>query len=215
VSVASNRRFLVAVAAGALLAAPAPARAADAEVSAPAAAATLRREWVGLELTPVSYATSQPPLDGRPGRSFSALQGGPGANIRLFRYRGQYAYAIPVVVGLYVSNGGRTIAAHAMGEGGVIVPGTDRRLELGVGVGLGILAMSYSSGCDGSCIIGGTGMMASLAARFLLVNGPKLTAGVGARMIMPLAEPHGEGFGHYTRHSSVVMGALEVAFGRP
>ena len=213
--VASNRRFVLALAAAALLAATAPARAAaeDDDISAPDAG-TLRREWVGLELTPVSLATSQPPYRG-PDQSFSALQGGPGANIRLFRYRWEHAYVIPIMAGLYVSQGGDTVLALLQGEGGVIVPGTDRRLELGAGLGLGVLSMRYSNTCDGSCLIGGGGWMASFAARFLFVNRARFTAGVGVRAIIPLQEGGGDVFGYNTGHSSVVMGVLEVGFGRP
>jgi hypothetical protein len=210
-SVASHRTLsLCAVAA--VLAASAGARAADTDASE---STTLQREWVGLELTPISYATSQPPRDGRSDASFSALQAGPGGSIRLGRYRWEYAYVIPFMASLYVSSGDKTIFAHMQGEGGLIVPGTDRRLELGVGFGVGILAVRYANGCDGACIIGGSGFMASLAARFLFWTAPTFTAGIGARAIMPLAEPAGESFGYYTGHSSVVMGALEVGFGRP
>ena len=211
-----QRRLLSALAAGAgaVLAASAGARAAETAVGSPEAA-TLQKEWVGLELTPVSFATSEPPRDSRPNRSFSALQGGPGGTIRLLRYRWEQAYIIPFMAGLYVSDGGKTILAHTAVEGGLIVPGTDRSLEVGVGLGLGILAMQYATGCDGSCIIGGTGVMASVAARYLFWNAPTLTAGIAARMIIPVVEPMGEGFGNYTGWSSVVMGALEVGFGRP
>jgi hypothetical protein len=215
VTVKSHRCLLFALAAGAVLAVSASARAAEADGSAPATA-TLTREWVGLELTPVSFATSAPPNDGRPERSFTALQAGPGGNIRLFRFRGEHLYMIPILAGLYVSSGDKTIFAHVMAEGGLIVPGTDRRLELGAGLGLGILAMRYSVGCDGSCSIGGAGAMVSLAARFLFWNAPGLTTGINVRAIVPFTQPGGEGvWGTYTGHSSVVMGALEVGFGRP
>ena len=213
-SVPGHQRLLFALAAGAVLAASAVARAAETDVDA-AESATLTKEWVGLELTPVSFATSQPPRDGPSDRSFSTVQAGPGGTIRLGRYRWEHAYVIPFMASLYISSGDKTIFAHTQGEGGVIVPGTDRRLELGVGFGVGILAMRYASGCDGSCIIGGTGLMASLAARFLLWNAPTFTAGIGARAIMPLQEARGESFGTYRGHSSIVMGALELGFGRP
>jgi hypothetical protein len=119
------------------------------------------------------------------------------------------------MVGLYVSSGDKTILAHMQVEGGLIVPGTDRRLELGMGIGFGILAMRYGTGCDGSCVIGGTGPMGSLAARFLFWTAPTFTAGIGARAIIPLAPTTGETLGYLTGHSSVVMAALEVGFGRP
>jgi hypothetical protein len=121
---------------------------------------------------------------------------------------------IPVAAGLYVSNGEKTIFAHARTEGGIIVPGTDRRLELGAGLAFGILAMPYAPGCDGSCVIGGKGMMALLVARYLFWLRPTVTAGVNLRAFLPLSEPTGSGFGYYTGSSGVIMGALEFGFGR-
>ena len=163
-AVAAHSRLLCALAAGAVLAASAGARAAETDVGA-SESPTLTREWIGLELTPVSYATSQPPRDGRGDASFSALQAGPGGSIRLGRYRWQYAYVIPFMASLYVSSGDKTNFAHMQGEGGLIVPGTDRLFfELGVGFGVGILAVSYGNGCDGACIIGGSGFTAAPAS---------------------------------------------------
>jgi hypothetical protein len=207
-------RTLLVLAVGALMAGRARAtRAAEAELAAPGKP-RLGLEWVGLELAPVSVATSSPPADGRPDQSFSALQAGPGGNIRLLRLRWEYAYVIPIVAGLYVSGGTDTIFAHAQTEGGVIVPGTERRLELGVGLGVGVLAISYARGCDGSCVIGGQGLMASLAARYLFWSRPTVTVGINMRVMLPLAVPEGEGLGYYTGYSGLVMSALEVGFGR-
>ena len=87
----------------------------------------------------------------------------------------------------------RRFFLHTQVEGGVIVPGTDRRLEVGVGLGAGILVMRYANTCDGSCHIGGVGLMGSLAARFLFVNGPRFTAGVGVRAVIALQDPEGPG----------------------
>jgi hypothetical protein len=213
-TVASRGLLVFALAAGVTLAAPAGARAAETEVDAEESG-PLRKEWVGLELTPVSYATSRPPQDGRGDGSFSALQGGPGAILRFGRYRFEHGYITPFMVGLYVAGEGKVIFAHTQVEGGVIVPGTDRRLELGVGLGFGILAMSYGTGCDGSCDIGGSGPLAALAARFLVWTAPTFTAGIALRASMPIGETRGESFGYFTGHSSVVMGGLEVAYGRP
>jgi len=213
-STASNRGFLLALAASALLAATAPARAADTQVSARAPdAGTMRLEWVGLELTPVSFVTSEPKIR-ESYKSIEPLQAGPGANIRLLRYRSEYAYVIPIMVGAYASSSLETILIHLMGEGGVVVPGTNGRLELGAGFGVGVLAITTAYSCDGNCFMGGAGLMASLAARYLFVNGPKFTAGVGVRAVIPLTQVEVVTFNN-GGHSSVVMGGLEVGFGRP
>jgi len=186
-------------------------RAADAEMDAPAAE-SLRIEWVGLELTPVSVSLPSPPCcrEGHVDRT----QAGFGAGIRLLRYRWEYAYVIPIQAGVYVSSGNGTIFAHAQAEGGLIVPGTDRRLELGMGAGLGILAMRYATGCDGSCTLGGGGFLVSFAARFLFVERPKLTVGASARLVVPLERPAGEWFGYYVGDGNMILGGLEIGFGR-
>ena len=210
----SVRHRLSALAAAAMLMATASTRALAAVDDEPEPA-TMKKEWVGLELTPVSYATSPPPNDYRYDGSFATWQGGPGGTIRLLQFRWKYAYVIPFMAGLYVTSGNRTIFAHTGAEGGVIVPGTDRRLELGVGLSVGVLAIRYGNFCDGSCVIGGNGPMATVAARVLLWNAPTFTAGISVRAFLPLMGSTEEGFGWYEGNSGIVMGAVEVGFGRP
>src|SRR4051812_15345917 len=122
------------------------ARADDAKPGAPASSA-LTQEIIGLELTPVSLSLTRIP-SGAPEGPPSRLQVGPGGVIRLLRHRWTYAYIIPIAAGLYVSagnSGGQdTILARVQTEAGVIVPGTDRRLELGLAVGAGLLAIGYA-----------------------------------------------------------------------
>ena len=125
-------------------------------------------------------------------------------------------YAIPLQAGLFVSSlGTQTIFAHIQTEGGFILPGTDRRLELGVGVGVGILAMKYATGCDGSCDLGGSGWLLSLVARFLIIDGPSRTLGVHVRAVFPQQIPSSEVFGYYVGGGNIVFAGLEVGFGRP
>ena len=108
-AVASRHRLSLRVlVAGAVLLASAAVRAAETDVGA-SESATLRKEWVGLELTPVSYATSQPPADGRANTPFSALQTGPGGTLRVGRYRFEQGYIIPFMSSLYVSGGDKTM----------------------------------------------------------------------------------------------------------
>ena len=90
-----------------------------------------------------------------------------------------------------------------------------RRLELGLGVGIGFLAMTYATpiGCDGACHLGGVGWLVSFAARYLLLDGPRFTVGAGLRAITPVTTPAGEGFGFIGR-GTIVLGVMEVGFGR-
>ena len=184
---------------------PTPTRAADDEDAAPKAA-TLTQEWVGFELTPVAFAFPDTPPFGRQG-SVSTFHAGPGANIRFGRHRWEYAYGTPFQIGLFASTAGtQTIFFHMQAEGGLIVPGTDRRLEIGLGLGFAVLSMAYSVQCDGTCTLGGTGWMVSLAARLLIVDRPTWTMGVGVRGAYPQQDPSGGG--------KILLTGLEFGFGR-
>lgn len=104
--------------------------------------------------------------------------------------------------------------AHVQTEGGLVVPGTDRRLEIGLGAGAGILAMKYGDDCDGSCDVGGAGALLSLVARYLFVDRPHFTAGASVRAVMPLNRARGEYIGHNIGWGAVLLAAGEVGFGR-
>jgi hypothetical protein len=187
-------------------------RAADDDDDAPEAA-TLTQEWVGLELTPVAVAFPNPPTY-RQG-SVSTYQAGPGANIRFGRHRWQYAYVIPFQLGLFVSTAGtQTIFLHMQAEGGLIVPGTDRRLEIGLGLGFGVLSMAYSVECDGACALGGTGWLLSLGARGLIIARPTWTMGVSVRWMRPQQSGGGGVFGDYVGGGTMLFTGLEFGFGR-
>jgi hypothetical protein len=177
--------------------------------------AKLTQEWVGIEVVPLAMALPDNPV-GRDGH-VSSLQAGPGGNLRFGRHRWEYVYAIPFEAGLFVSTAGtQTIFLHLQTEIGVVVPGTDRRLELGAGGGVGILAMQYGTGCDGSCNLGGSGWLLSLAARVLLVDGPSRTVGVNVRAVFPQGRtPGGEVFGYYVGGGDMVFAGVEIGFGRP
>ena len=208
----AHRPMAIALAALAMLAGTAAAaRVARADV-APPSTDTMTQEWVGLELTPVSLSFAGTPCCGREG-GVQTLQAGPGAGVRLLRHRWQHVYFNPILAGVYVSSGHRTVFVHLETEGGVIVPGTDRRLELGVGVGLGILSMHYADGCDGSCVVGGTGALVSFAARYSFVDRPKFSIGASTRVVIPLQTPSGDSWGYFVADGQMILGSIEVAFG--
>ncbi|HXU03895.1 MAG TPA: hypothetical protein VN903_23195, partial [Polyangia bacterium] len=126
----SRRGILLALSVAVALSARARVtRAAETETETGAPRSTaLRQEWVGVELTPVSMALAS--CCDEHGGSLDKFQAGPGGTLRLLRYRWEHAYVIPIQAGVYVSSGNATIFTHVQTEGGVIVPGTDRRLEL-------------------------------------------------------------------------------------
>jgi len=187
--------------------------AADAEGGESPPAAKLTQEWFGVELMPIGIALPDRPTN-REG-SVSTLHAGLGGNIRLGRHRWRYAYMIPVEAGLFVSAAGKqVIFAHVETEAGLIVPGTDRRLEIGLGLGLGVLSMEYAAGCDGPCTLGGAGWLVSLAARCLIIDQPRWTMGVNLRGVYPRQDPDGEFFGYFVGGGKMVFTGLEFGFGR-
>jgi hypothetical protein len=202
----------VGVAAG-LVVRAASARAGTGEDESPASPATLTQEWIGIELTPLALARPDKPAF-RQG-SVSTFQAGPGANIRFGRHRWQYGYAIPLELGVFFSTAGtQSVFAHIETEGGLIVPGTDRRLEVGLGFGLGVLSMAYSVECDGTCALGGAGWMVSLVARYVIIDRPTWMMGVDVRAVYPQQDPDGEWFGYYVGGGKMLLAGLEFGFGR-
>lgn len=201
-----RRSLCIALAAAASTAWPGASRAADAElrIGRPAA---LTQELIGIELTPASMA-----LDS----SVSRFQAGYGGSLRLFRHRWERVYVIPIEAGLYVGeyfahSHSVTIAAHLMAEGGLIVPGTGRRLELGLATGIGGTHIDSPIGCgdsSGGCVFhGGSGWVVSAAARYLIVDRPGGSTGVGVRAIFPsLSDP---------ASTAIVLFAFDFAFGMP
>jgi hypothetical protein len=204
------RQGVLFVVAAALAAGPGTASAADGDIRT-RGAGTLTQETVGVELTPISIL---------PNPGSSLIQAGPGAALRLFRHRWQHFYAIPIQAGLYVGLAGSlTFFSHVQTEGGVIVPGTARRLELGLGAGLGALlrepaVQSECGGGDGfGCSqspAGGAGWMVSVVARYLIVDRADLATGVAIRWIPPPGHLRWSWFDH-----GMLLVAFDFAFGRP
>jgi hypothetical protein len=180
----------------------------------PSSPSRLTQEWIGLELTPLSLALTGTPCC-RTNASLSPVQAGLGVSLRLLRHRWDRAYIIPIEAGYYAgTTGSGTRFIHVQAEGGVVVGGTDRRLELGLGIGAGILGMDYASDCDGTCDVGGAGALLSLVARYLFVDRRYVTVGANVRAVLPLNRTKGEYFGHITGWGGMLLAAVEVGFGR-
>lgn len=168
-----------------------------------------RWEWVGLEITPVGYAFGDGEFE-----DYSRRQLGPGGTFRVLRREWTHAYFTPLQVGLFVANGHDTIFPHAEIEGGAILPfGNGHRLELGLGAGLGILAITHRGGCDGSCNIGGAGVQLSPVVRYRVALDEKVVVGFGIRAAVPLQVGEGEWWGYFTGRGTLVLGALDFGFG--
>lgn len=197
-------RLLCMLAAGPVLAAwPGVAGAADGELRM-RGSGTLTQETLGVELIPASMALGQ-----APDATESRFDAGPGGSIRLFRHRWEHVYFTPIQASLFVSSVSRSAVAHLQTEGGVIVPRTARHLELGLGVGVGGAFIDHEDPCNEAFCSGrsGTGWMTSIVARYLFVDRPGMTAGIGMRAIV---------FPFHASdwfRSGVVLVAFDFAFG--
>ena len=81
--------------------------------------------------------------------------------------------------------------------------------------GVGVLAIQYAeSGCDGSCNVGGAGVMLSPVVRYLFRDGPGWTMGATLRAAIPLHVPSGDWFGHHTGRAVLYLVGFDVALGR-
>jgi len=207
-------RLLLALFAGAALAAaPGEIRAAErtnAEIEEPAPP-TVIREWVGIEVTPVSYSLAH--ATSEQGEASSPLQAGPGGSVRLFRHRWEQVYVIPIQAGIYVGSSNEVIFAHVQTEAGLVVAGTNRRLEVGLGLGLAVLAIKYGNHCDGYCYSGGAGAIVSPVVRYLFHTTPNATMGASVRALIPLEEPSSQLFGSLSSWGSAVLAGIELNFG--
>ena len=166
-------------------------------------AAARGREWVGVELTPVSLGLGSGP----DGRAPQRLQAGGGGTLRLLRRAWGRGYLVPLEGGGYLGNGSDTIFLFAAVEGGAMLG----RWDLGLAAGAGMLAMSYGQGCDGSCLIGGAGPLLAPVVRYTFVEHGAVTLAALTRLVIPLHRPSGDWFGHYSGRGVLLLAGFEVA----
>jgi hypothetical protein len=213
---ALRRASVLAVVAAALSAPAAVAQASETPTATTTASeagqgSPLEQEWVGIEIAPLSFALGT----ARDGSSPERARVGLGGTLRLLRHSWTHAYIIPLEAGVFVAgSGGAIILAHVQTEAGVVLTGPLRGLELGMGAGAGILAMSYGNNdCDGSCNLGGAGPLLSPVVRYLLGDGPRFTMGVTVRAVIPLHVPDGNYFGYFTGPGTLVLAGIDLAIG--
>jgi hypothetical protein len=185
-----------------------PDQALAAGVAAPSRG-PLRQEIVGVEVHTLSLAQG----DGVSSRPSLGL----GAMFRLGRHRWSRGYLTPIQAGVFVGNptesGPDVISARVMTEGGAIFRGDAGVLELGLGAGAGILAIVSGNGCDGSCNVGGKGVILSPVARLVFRESTHVPIGIVLRGEVPVATPTGAGWGYFTGYGTQVMVGLDVGVG--
>ena len=185
----------------------------------PTAVTSLRQEYVGVELAPLSLNAGSDQIGGAPHR----FQPGFGGTVRVLRRSWADAYWTPLMVGLFmahrdlpnepVRSGEWTVLAHVQTEGGVRLPTRAGTLELGLAAGVGIISIPYKTDCDGSCLLGGKGILVSPVIHYLVRERPSSTIGVSLRAVLPVTEPNGQGFGYYTGRAALFLLALDLGLG--
>ena len=175
----------------------------------------MRLEWAGAELLPLSVNVgSAPSFWPSPNR----FRPGLGGMLRGLRMRWTNAYWTPLEAGAFVAGGGSgsdgTVLLQVATEGGLRLPFGGGIVELGLGAGLGGLAIDHGGQCDGTCAIGGVGPMLSPVARYLLRDAAGWSFGFVVRGAIPLRVPHGEWIATIDGFGALVLGGVDVAFGR-
>jgi hypothetical protein len=179
-----------------------------------AAEPVVQREWVGIEISPLSVNAGSAG-SGAGAAAPHRFDGGPGATIRLLRFKWTTAYVTPVMAGLFLGLGDpNTILAHVLTEAGARFSTGVGTLELGLAAGVGILAIQYDTDCDGRCNLGGAGVMISPVVRHLFWEESGSSVGFSLRAMIPLQVPEGDTFGYFSGRGMLFLGALDLALGR-
>lgn len=175
----------------------------------------MRLEWAGVELLPLSVNAGTAPS---PWPSPDRFRAGLGGMLRGPRLRWTNAYWTPVEAGAFVAGGGSgadgTVLLQVLTEGGLRLPVGGGTFELGLGAGLGGLAIDHPGSCDGTCAIGGVGPMLSPVVRYLVRDQGHWSLGFVVRGAVPLRVPHGEWIATIDDFGALVLGGVDVGFGR-
>ncbi|MEP6653588.1 MAG: hypothetical protein ABJA82_09535 [Myxococcales bacterium] len=154
-------------------------------------------EWAGVELTPAWLNVNGTPDFGDfGGEAPKAHSEGVAATLRLFRLRSGRTYIVPVELSVGAGLGGAEggfgqLAAEFGADLGPSLP-----LEIGASLGLGLVALQYSTHCDGACLVGGGPLVFSPVARFGLIRSRSVDLSLFLRAVVPLGDVGVFGWNH-------------------
>jgi hypothetical protein len=179
-----------------------------------------RLEWVGVELAPFSTHLGRFPDPFATGRRQPPRWAlGVGVDVRAFRFVWPEPrfYFAPVQVGAAVSLAGATTQLYKLGtEVGYHLRRGGFVLEAGAGLGLGGLAIEGEGNCDGSCVIGGLGLIFTPVVRVMAEtreDGGGLTAGLLARLLFPVGGGNDTVLGNFQGRATLILVGLDVSYG--
>jgi len=197
------RSSLVALTASALIA----TAASNVEASPGAPAPERRAELVGLELDALSLSLASP-VD-------SHVTAGVGGMLRFGKLTWTHAYWTPVELGAFGGGSGLSdvIVVRLLTEGGVRVGGAFGIFELGLGAGPGLVAIVTPGLCDGTCLLGGGGLVLSPVLRYLVVDLAPVPLALVARGEVPTNTHQELPFGYARAYGAAVLLGVEVGSG--
>lgn len=199
-----SRPSLVAVAASALLAAVS-SQATATPASPPA---DTRAELVGLEIDALSLSLAGP-VD-------SHVKAGIGGMVRFGKLTWTHAYWTPIELGIFLGGSGfkDVMLGRVLTEGGLRIKGGFGTFELGLGAGPGLLAIATPGQCDGTCRLGGAGLVLSPVLRYLVANLAPVPLGLIARGEVPTSTREDLRYGYSRGYGAAVLFGVEVGSGQ-
>jgi hypothetical protein len=137
--------------------------------------------------------------------------------LRLGRHRWATSYWTPLQAGLFLAGDDfeEVISARIQTEGGAIFPVGGAALEAGLAAGPGILAVTYASGCDGPCNLGGGGLVLSPVLRYLFRASAPFALGAVLRADIPTYLWSDNCFNVCSGRAVLVLAGLEAALHWP
>jgi hypothetical protein len=186
-------------------------------MAAAEARAEVTSEELGLEVSPLWVSAGRAeirsvntPYTAAP----DAVAAGLAASLPLFTQRGERWYWTPAALGF--GFGRRGMLAQLVTEPGLRWSSGRQYLEVGTGVGVGILTLETgSSDCDASCMVGGAPFVFSPAIRYGFATHGYGRYGAVIRGVIPLRYGSDEPTvgGRNSGYAATVLFGLDVGFG--
>jgi hypothetical protein len=189
-------------------------------VGAPRAQAHPSLDWIGLELSPIALNAGSPTANSGIKTSPPRYSVAPGLTLRVGQHRWPSFYWTPgqatFAFGARNAPGAPIVLAAVQTEIGLILPAGEHDVfEAGLAAGVGGLGIEVAYDCDGTCTIGGFGVMAAPVLRLAhrWEGRAVKSAGVFARAAVPLQTKNF--LGYNSGWGALFLLGVDLAFGLP
>jgi hypothetical protein len=177
-------------------------------------------DWIGLELSPIALNAGAPTASSGISTSPPRYSVAPGATLRVGQHRWPSLYWTPgeatFAFGARNAPGAPIVLAAVQTEVGLILAAGEQTVfEAGLAAGVGGVAIEVAYDCDGTCTIGGFGVMASPVLRLghRWEGRAVKSAGVFARAAVPLQTKNF--LGYNSGWGALFLFGVDLAFGLP